>query len=109
MKVEFTGKTVVVTGAGHGIGRAIARAFADDGASVFACDLDAGELAEASSGRMQTAAFDIADLTGAAFLSVTRPGASRSGFYLVDLDSGKATYLGRIGGGQAVRAMSFEP
>jgi len=60
-------------------------------------------------GPMQHAAFDIADLTGAAFLSVTRPGASRSGFYLVDLDSGKATYLGRIGGGQAVRAMSFEP
>jgi len=61
MNLDFDNQTVVVTGAGHGIGRAIARAFAADGARVFACDLDSGELSETSGGRMQTGAFDIAD------------------------------------------------
>ncbi len=60
-------------------------------------------------GPIQHAAFDIADLTGTAFLSVMRPGAGRSGFYPLDLDSSKATYLARIEGRQAVRAISFEP
>lgn len=61
MKIGFEGKTVIVTGAGHGIGRAIARAFTDGGASVWATDLDAGELAETSAGRMQTGVLDITD------------------------------------------------
>ena len=38
MLIQFDGKTVIVAGAAHGIGRAIARAFANDGASVLACD-----------------------------------------------------------------------
>ena len=38
MQIRFDGKRVVVAGAAHGIGQAIARAFADEGAQVFACD-----------------------------------------------------------------------
>ena len=38
---EFTGRLVVVTGAGSGIGRATALAFAEGGATVVAADLDA--------------------------------------------------------------------
>ena len=44
MRYDFTGKTVLVTGAGHGLGRAIARGFAELGAEVFGVDLDQAEL-----------------------------------------------------------------
>lgn len=43
---EFTGKTVIVTGAGKGIGRAAAMRFAAEGAHILAADLDAGLLDE---------------------------------------------------------------
>ena len=39
MLIRFDGHKVVVAGAARGIGQAIARAFAADGAAVFACDL----------------------------------------------------------------------
>lgn len=45
---RFSGKTVLVTGAASGIGRAAARRFADEGASVVVVDLDRAELEEAS-------------------------------------------------------------
>jgi len=43
---DFTGKTVLVTGAAHGFGRAISLAFAKRGAGVWACDVIADELRE---------------------------------------------------------------
>ena len=43
---EFSGKTVIVTGAGKGIGRAAAMRFAAEGANILAADLDAGLLDE---------------------------------------------------------------
>ena len=46
MKLEFGGKTVLVTGAAHGFGRAISVAFAARGASVWGCDLLEEELRE---------------------------------------------------------------
>jgi 3-oxoacyl-[acyl-carrier protein] reductase len=44
MNIEFPGKTVIVTGAAHGFGRAISLAFAQRGAQVWGCDLLEDEL-----------------------------------------------------------------
>ncbi len=46
MDRDFGGRTVIVTGAAHGFGRAIALAFAGRGAAVWACDLVEHELRE---------------------------------------------------------------
>ncbi len=46
MKVDLAGRTALVTGAGHGFGRAIACALTGVGAQVVACDLRDDELPE---------------------------------------------------------------
>lgn len=64
---DFTGKTLLITGAGGGIGRATALAFAKAGAAVMAADLDAGAAAEtarligAAGGRAEARAVDVTD------------------------------------------------
>ncbi len=67
MTFDFSGQTVVVTGAAHGFGRAIALAFASLGAVVWACDLNAAGLAETAadakslSGSVKTRIVDVSD------------------------------------------------
>lgn len=63
MQIRFDGKTVVVSGAGHGFGRCIAETFAGLGARVFGCDLSAGELAETAKAGVLT---EVVDLSGRA-------------------------------------------
>ncbi|CAN7475750.1 SDR family NAD(P)-dependent oxidoreductase [Phenylobacterium sp. LjRoot219] len=48
MTQRFEGRVVVVTGAGGGLGRAFARGFAKEGASLVLTDVDAGLLEEAA-------------------------------------------------------------
>lgn len=60
-------------------------------------------------GAFKTAAFDIADLSGAAFAALTPAGAGASRWVEIDLKSGAAKTLGTIGGGEAVRGAAIEP
>jgi 3-oxoacyl-[acyl-carrier protein] reductase len=57
--IEFPGKTVIVTGAGHGLGRAIATHFADRGAKVWICDLNEANLRETAGARMSWRVVDV--------------------------------------------------
>ena len=69
MHFEFDGKSVVVTGAAHGFGRAISIAFAERGANVWACDVLAAELRETerlcsgARGGCTTRVVDVSDKT----------------------------------------------
>jgi 3-oxoacyl-[acyl-carrier protein] reductase len=46
MSLSLAGRTAIVTGAGHGFGRAIAETFVAAGAKVWACDVNGEGLAE---------------------------------------------------------------
>lgn len=46
MNFDYSGRTAIVTGGAHGFGRAISLAFAERGATVWACDVIEDELAE---------------------------------------------------------------
>jgi 3-oxoacyl-[acyl-carrier protein] reductase len=59
MQIRFDGKTAVVAGAARGIGRAIVRAFANDGASVVACDRLVAEIEPGE--RVRALAVDVTD------------------------------------------------
>ncbi|MFN8373727.1 MAG: SDR family NAD(P)-dependent oxidoreductase [Anaerolineae bacterium] len=67
MNIQFPDKTVIVTGAAHGFGRAISLAFAQRGAQVWACDLLPDELTETrqvcldAGGRCEVRTVDITD------------------------------------------------
>jgi 3-oxoacyl-[acyl-carrier protein] reductase len=66
MEIGFAGKSVIVTGAGHGFGRAIAHAFCARGARTFACDINTeglkvteAEAKPAKGGRLSIAPVDV--------------------------------------------------
>ncbi len=83
--LDFSGRTVLVTGAAGGLGRACAELFLTTGATVVACDLDSPRLevvgAElAAHGRVHTVGLDLSDLAACRALpglAVEAAGAAR--------------------------------
>jgi 3-oxoacyl-[acyl-carrier protein] reductase len=67
MTLNFANKTVIVTGAAHGFGRAISRAFAGRGAHVWACDgldeelRETAQLCRAAGGTCDAVVADVGD------------------------------------------------
>jgi len=90
-------KVALVTGSGRGIGRAIARLFAQEGASVFLTARTHAELASTAAeiNKSGAAAFEIADLTSA--LDCARVvGATRKKFRRVDILVNNAGHYGPV-------------
>jgi 3-oxoacyl-[acyl-carrier protein] reductase len=93
MNIAFPERVVVVTGAGHGIGRGIACAFAERGARVWACGIDREGLAE--TGRLLGDAGHVWDL------DVTDPDAAGRLVREIALEHGAVDVLVNNAGGVA--------
>jgi len=65
MQIRFDGKTVAVSGTGHGFGRCISETFAALGARVFGCDISAAELAATAKSGVETTVLDLTDRAAA--------------------------------------------
>lgn len=60
-KFDLSGKSILITGAGRGLGRALAIGAAQAGATVAAFDLDAGALTETRNPSITTYVVDVVD------------------------------------------------
>jgi len=58
-------------------------------------------------GTFERATLDVSDLSNAAYSAISR--GNRSTWYRIDLDTGRATRIGTIGGGAAVVGAAIEP
>jgi 3-oxoacyl-[acyl-carrier protein] reductase len=79
MTLDFTGKTVAVSGAAIGIGRAICGLFQDAGARVYGCDIQEDALRELALLGVTTQTVDLMDRqAGAAWIRMVEAASSGS-------------------------------
>jgi NAD(P)-dependent dehydrogenase (short-subunit alcohol dehydrogenase family) len=94
--MRLTGKTAIITGAAHGIGRAIADVFAEEGALVLLADIAdaAGELAaEAIRDRGGRAVFQHVDVANEEKVAAAVSQAADFGDGRIDILCNNAAYL----------------
>ena len=60
-------------------------------------------------GTFARAHFDISDVDNAAYLAADVEGRRGTRIYSVDLATGKATFIGTVGGGERLRGLAIEP
>jgi len=60
-------------------------------------------------GPMVDASFDIADVSNAAFAALRLNATDPTQLYTIDLATGRATLIGTVGNGAALRGLAFEP
>lgn len=94
--MQIEGTVVVITGAGSGIGRALARKFADAGAAVVAGDIDADAAAATAAGIGERAVGVGADAASVAGIA-TLLDAARDAFGPVDIYVANAGVIGASG------------
>ena len=101
MNLTFDARTVIVTGAAHGIGRAISLAFTQRGARVWACDVLGDELLEtqrlcaAAGGECATSVVDVTDKAAIDAFVHAASGASGRVDILVNVAGGVLGQVGR--------------
>lgn len=93
MNIRFDGRTVLVSGAAQGIGRAIAAAFASSGATVHMADRDPAVMETGKELGLRAHVTDLADKDAAASLIET-----------IDKESGRLDILALSAGGVAGQA-----
>lgn len=94
--MQIEGKVVVITGAGSGIGRALAQQFADAGASVVAGDIDAEAATATAAGIGERAVGVGADAASVAGIASVLD-AARAAFGPVDIYVANAGVIGASG------------
>lgn len=60
-------------------------------------------------GPLSDVSFDISDVNNTALVSAVQQGQTATRLYRIDLATGKATRLGTVGNGQALRGLAIEP
>lgn len=60
-------------------------------------------------GAFEHASFDVSDLSDTAYAGLHRSGAKATRWYQVDLASGKARFIGTVGGGEPLLGSAIEP
>jgi NAD(P)-dependent dehydrogenase (short-subunit alcohol dehydrogenase family) len=96
-RMRLNGKIAIVTGAAHGIGKAIAELFAEEGAWVLVADVDdaAGEATAAEIGRRGgRSAFRHVDVSDEAQVAAAVGQAAEAGGGRIDVLCNNASYLG---------------